>query len=100
MASAVFLTPPKPLADESPSHASRAALRLCKLCAAILNPKLGRPAGFLRRQEPAAHLFCKAGCCEALAAHEWAVQRARYMSLETIAPLSHHLSVSLPLIAA
>ena len=31
---------------------------------------------------------------------EWAVQRARYMSLETIAPLSHDLSVSLPLIAA
>ena len=30
---------------------------------------------------------------------EWAVQRARYMSLETIAPLSHDLSVSLPLIA-
>ena len=27
---------------------------------------------------------------------EWAVQRARYMSLETIAPLSHDLSVSLP----
>jgi transposase-like protein len=31
---------------------------------------------------------------------EWAVQRARYMSLETITPLSHDLSVSLPLIAA
>jgi hypothetical protein len=31
---------------------------------------------------------------------KWAVQRARYMSLETIAPLSHDLSVSLPLIAA
>jgi len=31
---------------------------------------------------------------------EWAVQRARYMSLETIAPLSHDLSISLPLIAA
>jgi putative transposase len=31
---------------------------------------------------------------------EWAVQRARYMSLETIAPLSDDLSVSLPLIAA
>jgi putative transposase len=31
---------------------------------------------------------------------EWAVQRARYMSLETIAPLSHDLGVSLPLIAA
>jgi putative transposase len=31
---------------------------------------------------------------------EWAVQRARYMTLETIAPLGHDLSVSLPLIAA
>lgn len=31
---------------------------------------------------------------------EWAVQRARYMSPETIAPLSHDLSISLPLIAA
>ena len=31
---------------------------------------------------------------------EWSVQRARYMTLETIAPLSHDLSVSLPLIAA
>ena len=31
---------------------------------------------------------------------EWAVQRARYMSLQTIAPLSHDLSVSRPLIAA
>jgi transposase-like protein len=31
---------------------------------------------------------------------EWAVQRARYMTLETIAPLSHDLGVSLPLIAA
>jgi hypothetical protein len=29
-----------------------------------------------------------------------AVQRTRYMSLETIAPLGHDLSVSLPLIAA
>jgi hypothetical protein len=29
-----------------------------------------------------------------------AVQRARYMTLETIAPLGHDLSVSLPLIAA
>jgi putative transposase len=31
---------------------------------------------------------------------EWAVQRARYMTLETIAPLGHDLGVSLPLIAA
>ena len=31
---------------------------------------------------------------------EWAVQRARYMSLETIAPLSDDLSVSLPPLAA
>jgi putative transposase len=31
---------------------------------------------------------------------EWAVQRARYMSLETIAPLSDDLAVSLPLLAA
>jgi putative transposase len=31
---------------------------------------------------------------------EWAVQRARYMSLETIAPLSNNPSVSLPAIAA
>lgn len=31
---------------------------------------------------------------------EWAVQRSRYMSLETIAPFSHDLSVRLPLIAA
>jgi putative transposase len=31
---------------------------------------------------------------------EWAVQRARYMSLETIAPLSDHTTVSLPAIAA
>ncbi len=31
---------------------------------------------------------------------EWAVQRARYMSLETIAPLRDHLSVSLPSLAA
>jgi hypothetical protein len=29
-----------------------------------------------------------------------AVQRTRYMSLETIAPLGHDLNVSLPLIAA
>ena len=31
---------------------------------------------------------------------EWAVQRARYMSLETIAPLSDNLAVSLPPLAA
>ena len=31
---------------------------------------------------------------------EWAVQRARYMSLETIAPLSDDLAVSLPALAA
>ena len=31
---------------------------------------------------------------------EWAVQRARYMSLETIAPLRDNPSVSLPAIAA
>ena len=31
---------------------------------------------------------------------EWAVQRARYMTLETIAPLSDHLIVRLPVVAA
>jgi putative transposase len=31
---------------------------------------------------------------------EWAVQRARYMTLETIAPLSDDPSVSLPQLAA
>ncbi len=31
---------------------------------------------------------------------EWAVQRARYMTLETIAPLSDDLTVSLPPLAA
>jgi hypothetical protein len=31
---------------------------------------------------------------------EWAVQRARYMSLETIAPLSDSPAVGLPAIAA
>ena len=31
---------------------------------------------------------------------EWAVQRARYMSLETIAPLSDNPIVSLPAVAA
>ena len=31
---------------------------------------------------------------------EWAVQRARYMTLETIAPLSDDLTVSLPSPAA
>ena len=31
---------------------------------------------------------------------EWTVQRARYMSLETIAPLSDNPAVSLPAIAA
>ncbi len=31
---------------------------------------------------------------------EWAVQRARYMSLETIAPLSDDPFVSLPAVAA
>jgi putative transposase len=31
---------------------------------------------------------------------EWAVQRARYMTLETIAPLSDDLAVSLPALAA
>jgi hypothetical protein len=31
---------------------------------------------------------------------EWAVQRARYMTLETIAPLGDDLSVSLPPMAA
>ena len=31
---------------------------------------------------------------------EWAVQRARYMSLETITPLSDDLAVSLPPLAA
>ena len=31
---------------------------------------------------------------------EWAVQRARYMTLETIAPLSDDLAVSLPELAA
>ena len=30
---------------------------------------------------------------------EWAVQRARYMTLETIAPFSHDPTVSLPAIA-
>jgi hypothetical protein len=32
--------------------------------------------------------------------HEWAVQRARYMTLETIAPLSDDPTVSLPAIAS
>ena len=31
---------------------------------------------------------------------EWAVQRARYMTLETIAPMSEDTSISLPLMAA
>jgi putative transposase len=31
---------------------------------------------------------------------EWAVQRTRYMTLETIAPLSDSASVSLPVLAA
>jgi hypothetical protein len=31
---------------------------------------------------------------------EWAVQRSRYMSLETIAPLSDNALVSLPAIPA
>ena len=31
---------------------------------------------------------------------EWAVQRARYMTLETIAPMSDHPTVSLPAIAS
>jgi len=31
---------------------------------------------------------------------EWAVQRARYMTLETIAPLSNDPTVSLPAIAS
>ena len=31
---------------------------------------------------------------------EWAVQRARYMTLETIAPLSESAAVSLPILAA
>jgi len=31
---------------------------------------------------------------------EWAVQRARYMTLETIAPLNDDLAVSLPSLAA
>ena len=31
---------------------------------------------------------------------EWAVQRARYMTLETIAPLSNDLTVSMPALAA
>ena len=31
---------------------------------------------------------------------EWAVQRARYMTLETIAPLSHHHPVSFPALAS
>ncbi|MDA9521384.1 transposase [Bradyrhizobium sp. CCBAU 11434] len=31
---------------------------------------------------------------------EWAVQRARYMTLETIAPLSDDPTVSLPAIAS
>jgi transposase-like protein len=31
---------------------------------------------------------------------EWAVQRARYMTLETIAPLSDTAAVSLPILAA
>ena len=31
---------------------------------------------------------------------EWTVQRARYMTLETIAPLSHDPIVTLPAVAA
>jgi hypothetical protein len=31
---------------------------------------------------------------------EWAVQRARYMTLETIAPLGDDLTVSLPSLVA
>jgi putative transposase len=31
---------------------------------------------------------------------EWAVQRARYMTLETIAPMSNDPLVSLPILAA
>ena len=31
---------------------------------------------------------------------EWAVQRARYMTLETIAPLGEDATVSLPILAA
>ena len=36
----------------------------------------------------------------ALAGAEWAVQRARYMTLETIAPMSDNPLVSLPAVAA
>jgi putative transposase len=32
--------------------------------------------------------------------NDWAVQRARHMILETIAPLSHYPAVSLPQLAA
>ena len=31
---------------------------------------------------------------------EWAVQRARYMTLESIAPVSHNKTVMLPAVAA
>ena len=31
---------------------------------------------------------------------EWAVQRARYMTLETMAPLGDSINVSLPVLAA
>ncbi len=31
---------------------------------------------------------------------EWAVQRARYITLETVAPLSDDLTISMPALAA
>lgn len=50
-------------------------------------------------QPEAAHGTCLVGALLLEQNDEWAVQRARYMTLETMAPLSDDPLISLPVVA-
>ena len=72
-----------------------------------LNPRPGFCPCYIKRRSEVVGIFPNEAAVVRLVgallleqSDEWAVQRARYMTLETIAPLSHDLGVSLPLIAA
>ena len=70
------------------------------------NP-LERPIGEIKRRTDVVGIFPNEDAITRLVGallleqnDEWAVQRARYMTLETIAPLSDDPAVSLPAIAS